>query len=107
MVVLINRGSSGAAEIVASGIRSASRGELVGVQTSGRSAVQKTMELGDGAALVLSVGQYWTPDGKVLLGEGLEPTVEVSRPADTPADEDPVLDKALEILEQGVLEKAA
>lgn len=107
MVVLINRGSSGAAEIVASGIRSANRGELVGVQTSGRSAVQKTMELGDGAALVLSVGQYWTPDGKALLGEGLEPTVEVSRPADTPADEDPVLDKALEILEQGVLKKAA
>jgi carboxyl-terminal processing protease len=107
LVVLINRGSSGAAEIVASGIRSADRGELVGVQTSGRSAVQKTMELGDGAALVLSVGQYWTPDGKAMLGEGLEPTVEVSRPADTPADEDPVLDKALEILEQGVLKKAA
>ena len=107
IVVLINRGSSGAAEIVASGIRSANRGELVGVQTSGRSAVQKTMELGDGAGLVLSVGQYWTPDGKAMLGEGLEPTVEVSRPADTPADEDPVLDKALEILEQGVLKKAA
>jgi len=107
IAVLINRGSSGAAEIVASGIRSAKRGELVGVQTSGRSAVQKTMPLGDGAALVLSVGQYWTPDGKAMLGEGLEPTVEVSRPADTPADEDPVLDKALEILEQGVLKKAA
>lgn len=107
IVVLINRGSSGAAEIVASGVRSAERGELVGVQTSGRAAVQKTMELGDGAALVLSVGQYWTPDGKAILGEGLEPTVEVSRSADTPEDEDPVLDKALEILEQGVLKKAA
>ena len=77
------------------------------MQTSGRSAVQKTIALGDGAALVLSVGQYWTPDGKAMLGEGLEPTVEVSRPADTPEDEDPVLDKALEILEQGGLKKAA
>lgn len=107
IVVLINRGSSGAAEIVASGIRSANRGELVGVQTSGRSAVQKTLPLGDGAALVLSVGQYWTPDGKAMLGEGLEPTVEVGRPDDTPEDEDPVLDKALELLEEGVFKKAA
>ena len=107
IAVLINRGSSGAAEIVASAIRSAHRGELVGVSTSGRAAVQKTIALGDGAAVVLSVGQYWTPDGKAMLGEGLEPTVEVPRPADTPEDEDPVLDKALELLEQGALKKAA
>ena len=87
IAVLINRGSSGssgAAEIVASAIRSANRGELVGVSTSGRSAVQKTIALRDGAALVLSVGQYWTPDGKVMLGEGLEPTVEVPRPPTPP-----------------------
>ena len=69
--------------------------------------MQKTIALRDGAALVLSVGQYWTPDGKAMLGEGLEPTVEVPRPADTPEDEDPVLDKALEILEEGGLKKAA
>ena len=107
IAVLINRGSSGAAEIVASAIRSANRGELIGVQTSGRSAVQKTIALGDGAALVLSVAQYWTPDGKAMLGEGLEPTVEVPRLAETPEDEDPVLDKALELLEQDALKKAA
>ncbi len=107
IAVLINRGSSGAAEIVASAIRSANRGELIGVQTSGRSAVQKTIPLGDGAAIVLSVGQYWTPDGKALLGEGLEPTVEVPRPADTPEDEDPVLDKALELLKESALMKKA
>ena len=105
--MLINRGSSGAAEIVASAIRSANRGELIGVSTSGRSAVQKTIALGDGAALVLSVGQYWTPDGKAMLGEGLEPTVEVPGPADTPEDEDPVLAKALELLADGGVRKAA
>lgn len=107
IVILINRGSSGSAEIVASAVRSAQRGELVGVQTSGRSAVQKAIALGDGTGLVLSVGQYWTPDGKALLGEGLEPTIEVARPVETPDDEDPVLDKALEILEAGALKKAA
>lgn len=107
IAVLINRGSSGAAEIVASAVRSSQRGELVGVQTSGRSAVQKAISLGDGAGLVLSVGQYWTPDGKALLGEGLEPTVEVTRPVETPSEDDPVLDKALELLEADALKKAA
>lgn len=108
VAVLINRGSSGAAEIVASAFRSSKRGELIGVQTSGRSAVQKALPVGDGAGIVLSVGQYWTPDGKALLGEGLEPTIEVSRAADTAEDADPALDKALEILaEATALKKAA
>jgi carboxyl-terminal processing protease len=107
IAVLINRGSSGAAEIVASAVRAGQRGELVGVQTSGRSTVQKAIALGDGTGLVLSVGQYWTSDGKALLGEGLEPTVEVVRPVETPEEEDPVLDKALEILEADALKKAA
>lgn len=107
IVVLINRASSGAAEIVASALRSSRRAELVGVQTQGRAAVQKAIALGDGAGLVLSVGQYWTPDGKALLGEGLEPTVEVSRTVDTPDDEDPALDRAIEILNEQLLDAAA
>lgn len=110
--LLINRGSSGSAEIVASAFRAAGRGELIGVSTPGRSAVQKAMSLGDGAGLVLSVAQYWTPDGKPLLGEGIEPTVEVSRPgeeleASSDAEEDPVLDKALEVLSAEAEKKAA
>ena len=107
VTVLINRGSSGAAEIVASAFQAADRGELVGIQTSGRSAVQKTIPLGDGSGVILSVAQYSTPDGKALLGEGLEPTVEVSRDVDTPKDEDPVLDKALEILAESAAQKKA
>jgi len=105
--VLINRGSSGAAEIVASAFRTAGRGELIGVQTSGRSAVQKAISLGDGAGLVLSVAQYWTADGKALLGEGLAPSVEVGRAADVPEEEDPVLDKAIEILSEAKTHKKA
>ncbi len=107
VALLINRGSSGAAEIVASGFRSADRGELVGVPTSGRAAVQKALPLGDGAGLVLSVGQYWTPDGKPLLGEGLEPTVEVGRNSDEDDEDDPVLEKAIELLNAEALNKAA
>jgi carboxyl-terminal processing protease len=108
VAVLINRGSSGSAEIVASAFRTADRGELVGVPTSGRAAVQKALSLGDGSGLVLSVGQYWTPDGKPLLGEGLEPTVEVSGgSAEDEEADDPMLQKALEILTAETLKKAA
>lgn len=109
LVLLVNGGSSGAAEIVASAVRTAKRGEILGVPTSGRSAVQRAISLGDGTAVVLSVAQYWTPDGKPLLGEGLEPTLIVER---TPEDEekgvDPVLDKAIEVLgDAAKLKKAA
>lgn len=99
LVVLVNRNSSGAAEILASAIHHAQRAELVGEQTSGRSAVQKTIELSDGSALVLSVSEYYTPDDEALLGQGLEPSVEVAEPEF--GDEqvgDPILEKALEIL---------
>lgn len=109
MVLLVNGGSSGAAEIVASAFRTAKRGEILGVPTSGRSAVQKAISLGDGTAVVLSVAQYWTPDGKPLLGEGLEPTLTVER---TVEDEergiDPVLNRAIEVLgDTAKLKKAA
>ena len=99
MVVLMNRSSSGAAEILASALHHAKRAELVGGKTSGRSAVQKTIPLGDGAALVLSVSQYFTPDEKPLLGEGIEPSIEVDE--GLYAEDrvgDPILEKGLEVL---------
>ncbi len=99
LVVLMNHDSSGAAEIMVSALRHADRAELVGEQTSGRSAVQKAIPLGDGSALVLSVSQYFTPDDKPILGKGLEPTVEVKgRGYGEDEVDDPILEKALEIL---------
>jgi carboxyl-terminal processing protease len=99
IVVLMNRASSGSAEIFASALRHAERAELVGEQTSGRSAVQKAIPLGDGAALVLSVSQYFTPDEKPLLGEGVEPSVEVKEGLyQEERVGDPILEKGLEIL---------
>jgi carboxyl-terminal processing protease len=101
LALLVNWGSSGAAEILASAVGHAKRGELVGGKTSGRSGVQKLIALGDGSGLVLSVSQYWTPDGKPLIGQGLEPTVEVQEPSPSENGEgDPVLEKAIEILSE-------
>jgi carboxyl-terminal processing protease len=92
-----------------SALRHADRAQLIGEKTSGRSAVQKAIPLGDGSALVLSVSQYFTPDEKPILGEGLEPTVEVrGRRFGEEQVGDPILEKALEILkESGAKAKVA
>jgi carboxyl-terminal processing protease len=79
----------------------------VGVPTSGRAAVQKALSLGDGTAIILSVAQYWTPDGKALLGNGLEPTVAVERSAEDAEGTDPILDKAREVLTEEAQGKKA
>jgi carboxyl-terminal processing protease len=108
MAVLLNHDSSGAAEILASAIGHAERAELVGEKTLGRSAVQKTIPMGDGSALILSVSQYSTPEGDPLLGKGIEPTIEVEEPrlAEDRVG-DPILEKALESLTQARVKVAA
>ena len=73
VVVLINRGTAGPAEIVASALLDNKRAELVGEKTFGEGAQQKTFELSDGAALILSIAKYETPLGKKIQDEGVTP----------------------------------
>ena len=105
VVVLVNRGTYGAAELTASAIESAKRGDVVGERTFGEGSVQKTIDLPDGAALLLTVAKYETPDGKKIQDEAVIPTVQVGQVAEDDlgeenpsAKEDAPLNKALEIL---------
>ncbi len=106
VVVLVNRGTYGAAELTAAAIESAKRGDVVGERTYGEGSVQKTIDLPDGAALMLTVAKYESPEGKKIQDEAVVPTVVVGQVADddlgddtTPsAKEDQPLNKALEIL---------
>jgi carboxyl-terminal processing protease len=115
--VLISNGTFGAAEIVAAAIADNDRGRLVGERTFGAAAEQKMIPLEDGAALILTVANYYTPAGKSIPAEGVQPGVEVRRdfaelfeneededvPAarpqaeETPSREDRVLKKAIEL----------
>ena len=89
LVMLVNRGTAGAAEIVAAAIEGNKRGDVVGEKTFGTGVQQKTIELPDGAALVLSIAKYETPDGKVIEDTGVTPTVEVAANDETAiVDED-------------------
>jgi len=82
VVVLINRGTAGPAEIVASALLDNKRAELVGEKTFGDASQQKTFELPDGAALILSIAKYEGPSGKKLQDEGVTPGVLVASAAE-------------------------
>ncbi len=89
VVVLVNRGTAGPAEVVAGALGDNKRGEVVGEKTFGEGAQQKTFELPDGSALILSVAKYESPSGKKLQDEGLTPEVVLGQPdaqADVEAD---------------------
>ncbi len=73
MVVLVNRGTAGPGELVAGALLDDKRAELVGERTFGEGAQQKTFELPDGAALILSVAKYESPSGKKIEDEGVTP----------------------------------
>lgn len=102
--LLIDTGTSGAAEVFAAALSGNKRAELIGEHTIGRAAQQRLVRLPDGTGLWLTTTRYLMPDGKPLHGAGLEPTVQVDQPPvefGQPAPtEDPILNKALERVAQ-------
>jgi carboxyl-terminal processing protease len=78
LVVLIDRGTASAAEIVAAALQDRNRAVIVGERTFGKAAVQGLTELSSGAAIELTIGYYLTPNGKRLEGQGLDPDILVS-----------------------------
>jgi carboxyl-terminal processing protease len=108
VAVLVNRGTYGAAELTADAIEGAKRGDVVGERTFGEGSVQKTIELPDGSAILLTVAKFQGPDGKKIQDEAVAPTVVVGQnnaDDDADADDNPPpnkgdepLNKALELL---------
>ena len=70
VVVLVNRNSASASEIVAGAIQDRDRGKVVGTPTYGKGVFQEVRELSNGGALDITVGEYYTPDGRNLGGGG-------------------------------------
>jgi carboxyl-terminal processing protease len=75
LAVLINRSTAGPAEIVADAVLGDKRGDVVGVPSFGVGVVQKTIPVGDGSGLLLSVAKYYGPNGKAIEGNGVTPNV--------------------------------
>lgn len=118
VAVLVNRGTAGPAEIVASAILDNARGDVVGDKTFGDGSIQKLIDMPDGSALILSVAKYYSPAGKAIQDAAVTPNVVVAdveddsglpdddQPQANPDDQnqkpknqqDEQLNKALEVL---------
>jgi len=91
MVVLVNRGSASASEIVAGALQDQGRAVILGTQTFGKGSVQTIIELEDGSALKLTVAKYYTPKHRSIQELGITPDVVVESGAvPAPGDEGPV-----------------
>jgi carboxyl-terminal processing protease len=123
--VLISPSTSGAAEVLAAAIKGNKRGDVLGERTFGTASEQRVIPLDDGGAVILTVAFYSSPEGKSIVDEGVSPTVEVHPksqdpsantdaeepaplgPGQLPKSDDPVYNKALELLKGGEASKAA
>jgi carboxyl-terminal processing protease len=119
LVVLTNRGTTGAAEVAAAALLESKRAEIVGERTYGDAAVRKTVSTEDGGAVLLAVAKYYTPSGKPIQESSVTPTYAVMESAADTGDEtqpdrpeepqkpedDLILKKALEVL-SGNVQKA-
>lgn len=119
LVVLVNKGTAGPAEIVAAAVLENARGDVVGDKTFGDGSVQKLIELPDGGALILSIAKYYSPQGKAIQDTAVTPNVlaadvnedtpvpdedENATPAEiekkAAPERDEQLDKAIEVLKK-------
>ena len=98
VVILVNRGSASAAEIVAGALKDYGRATIVGEQTFGKGSVQTPQELPKGAGLHVTTGKWLLPGGTSIDKEGITPDIAVDNPRE--ASGDAQLAKAVELLLQ-------
>jgi carboxyl-terminal processing protease len=95
MVVVVNRGSASASEIVAGALQDNDRATIVGTATFGKGSVQTVMPLSQGRAIKLTTSRYYTPSGRSIHDRGITPDVTVEPVAEA---DDAQLDRALEMV---------
>ncbi|MCS7023880.1 MAG: S41 family peptidase [Bryobacteraceae bacterium] len=123
LVVITNRGTANGAEILAAALLDSKRADVVGERSYGDAAVRKAILMDDGSAVILSVAKYYSPSGKAIQDTGVTPNHPVSenelpgdelesqeppstpqspaRPDGSKTADDPLLKKAIEVLNSG------
>jgi len=99
LVVLVNRGSASAAEILAGALKHYRRAVIVGEKTFGKGSVQEPEDLPDGSGLHVTISRWLLPDGSSIDKEGVAPDVLVTENEE--GEEDPILDRGKDLLLNG------
>ncbi len=97
MVVLVNDFSASSSEIIAGALSDHGRAQLIGTTTFGKGSVNIQRALSDGSGIYFTIARWYTPNGTLIEGGGIEPDIVV--PSDPEGVEDFQLDKAIEVLQ--------
>ena len=92
-VILTNKGTASASEIMAAALRDNSKAKIVGETTFGKGVIQELVYLANGGALKVTFAEYYTPNEDKINKIGIKPDYEVT-------DEENQLDKAIEIIKE-------
>lgn len=98
MVVLVNKGSASASEVVAEALQDRKRAVILGDKTFGKGSVQTIIRLDDGSGLKLTTAKFYAPSGRSINGVGVTPDVFVEEGS---GQDDVQLTRALELLSSG------
>jgi carboxyl-terminal processing protease len=101
MVVLVDRGTASAAEIVAGALKDYGRAVVVGEQTYGKGSVQRIFSFDDGATLRVTVAEWFTPSMGRIQQQGIQPDIEVTAEEHASTGGDPALGRAVAMLQSG------
>lgn len=102
LVVLVNKYSASASEILSGAIQDYEKGVVVGQKTFGKGIVQNLFRLDDGTAVKLTISSYFTPNGRNIHGTGIDPDVEVEYDKELAEEDgtDTQVDAAIKILKE-------
>ncbi len=96
LIILINKGSASASEIVAGAIQDNERGIAIGEQSFGKGLVQQIYPLSDDSAVIISTSEYYTPNSRIINNIGIEPEITIINQGDS--EEDDQLNAALDYI---------
>lgn len=99
VTVLVNAGSASASEILTGALKDRSNSKIIGEKTFGKGSVQELIDLSDGSAVKITVAKWFTPNGKQINGDGLEPDIKIEDNDETEVDEQ--LQRAEEFIVKG------